>query len=105
MSSLIGMAQFYENTLGLEYWPSNRRHIDDKYARIIPSPTFFENVKRRDDLQIDQEVSMDSFFGYLNTWSGLKKYREAHKESTKPDPLVPLRSKCVCTVRPFLPPG
>ncbi|RAP37944.1 hypothetical protein B1207_02850 [Legionella quinlivanii] len=61
----------YENILGDNYWPRERRYIDNRYTDIpfpfekIESPLFF----------IEKEFNLDDFKGYLNTWSAVKEYQ------------------------------
>eukprot|EP01111_Echinosteliopsis_oligospora_P015433 TRINITY_DN6112_c0_g1_i1.p1 TRINITY_DN6112_c0_g1~~TRINITY_DN6112_c0_g1_i1.p1 ORF type:complete len:280 (-),score=57.27 TRINITY_DN6112_c0_g1_i1:102-878(-) len=75
---------FYANTLGEQYWPANRKHIDNEYKDINPCPPFPSFMKEYSSMS--KVMDFNHFKGYLSTFSGLKQYRE----KTKSDPLEPL---------------
>jgi len=79
---------FYHNVIGDKYWPPNRKLVEQNYKSFNPSPPF-SNFVRDDSLQIEKEFDIDSFFGYMQTWSGVKEYRE----KTGNDPLPAFRQK------------
>lgn len=66
--------KLYTNILG-EYWPVERRYIDEEY-RTIPFP--FE-VINTPGFTIEKEINFDELIGYLLTWSGLKEYQSKKK--------------------------
>jgi len=82
---------FYENVIGVKYWPYSRRYLDDHYEDIRPSPPFPPETRKT--LVMHKEVDMDGFLGYVSTWSGVKEYRE----QTKTDPLPELHKKLMAT--------
>lgn len=72
------LTRYYRQVVG-PYWPSERRHIDERY-RSIPFP--FE------ELQAPRVVSetvwtREHLLGYLGTWSAGKRYREALGEDPR----------------------
>jgi len=75
------LKQFYWNTLA-GYWDPGRTHLDDGYINIKPS---FPNVERL-NISMKNEMYLDSFIGYLSTWSGLNAYKK--KNLDKEDPLI-----------------
>eukprot|EP00026_Physarum_polycephalum_P016109 Phypoly_transcript_16951.p1 GENE.Phypoly_transcript_16951~~Phypoly_transcript_16951.p1 ORF type:complete len:258 (-),score=51.41 Phypoly_transcript_16951:42-815(-) len=83
---------FYTNVIGDKYWPPNRKLVEDHYKDFNPVPPFSDFV-RDESLQIEKDFDMDSFFGYLQTWSGVKEYRE----KTGNDPLPPFRQRLAVT--------
>lgn len=64
--------KLYEDILGDDYWPKERRYIDDAYRTIsfpftiLPAPTF----------TITKDMDFFAFVGYLNTWSAVKEYQK-----------------------------
>jgi len=64
---------FYFNIVG-EYWPMERRYIDEKYQTIlfpftrVPTPQF----------TLQKELTLQQLIGYLNTWSVVKSYQKQH---------------------------
>lgn len=62
--------KLYKELLGDEYWPLERRFIDEKYQTIpfpfnkIATPFFY----------IEKEITLLELIGYLNTWSAVKEY-------------------------------
>jgi SAM-dependent methyltransferase len=69
----------YHGALG-EYWPAERSHVDDQYARIpfpfreLPSP----------DFAMEARWTLEHLLGYLGTWSAVTRAREKAGK----DPLV-----------------
>jgi len=79
-------SQYHTKTLG-SYWETERALVDKLYEHIhLP----LERTQR-EVLDNVKEMSLDSFIGYLDTWSALKTYRE--KNPNAPDPLQQLSSK------------
>ncbi|QDA60721.1 class I SAM-dependent methyltransferase [Hymenobacter jejuensis] len=62
---------FYAETIGA-YWDSNRKHIDDRFAKI-PFP--FAEVEHR-EFQIELEWDAERFLNYLRTWSSVQQYQQ-----------------------------
>jgi len=82
---------FYANVLGDQYWPSNRKMVENHYRDINPSPPFPATVRK--SLSMHKDFDMNGLFGYFSTFSGVKEYRE----KAKADPLPPLRQKLAAT--------
>ncbi|HNJ33859.1 MAG TPA: class I SAM-dependent methyltransferase [Leptospiraceae bacterium] len=81
---------FYRETVG-PYWPAERRHVDERYA-TIPFPFYKIEAPY---FQIERTWDMDSYLGYVSTWSAVQRMRKA----TGIDPLIELRNQ----LRPFYP--
>ncbi|MFC5411529.1 class I SAM-dependent methyltransferase [Larkinella bovis] len=64
---------FYEHIVG-PYWDENRRHVEDRYARI-PFP--FSEVEQR-EFTIYRNWDLERFLNYLRTWSSVQKYIRQH---------------------------
>ncbi|RAJ95843.1 methyltransferase family protein [Larkinella arboricola] len=64
---------FYEHIIG-PYWDVNRKHIEDRYARI-PFP--FSRVEHR-EFTVIRVWNLDRFLNYLRTWSSVQKYIQQH---------------------------
>ena len=64
--------RLYSNILGDDYWPKERRYIDEAY-RTIPFP--FEKIRTADFI-IEKSLDFNQFIGYLNTWSAVKEYQQ-----------------------------
>ncbi|KAA9347770.1 class I SAM-dependent methyltransferase [Larkinella humicola] len=64
---------FYEVIIG-PYWDENRKHVDDRYARI--SFPFDEVVHQ--DFTIWRSWDLNRFLNYLRTWSSVQKYIRQH---------------------------
>ena len=62
--------EFYDVTVG-EYWPPERRLVDDRY-RGIPFP-FAETTTPPFDMEADW--TLDELLGYVGTWSAVSRYR------------------------------
>lgn len=66
------ICKLYTDILGDEYWPRERRYIDDQYRTIafpfrkIQSPSF----------TIEKKINFSSLVGYLHTWSAVKEYQQ-----------------------------
>lgn len=67
------------------YWDSERKHIDHAY-QSIPFP--FEELSSS-NLEMQFNWTAEQLIGYLNTWTGLKHYREKNT-NLKKDPLSDL---------------
>lgn len=66
---------FYRDEIG-PYWPPERKLVDSGYATIdFP----FEEIAPP-ALQIRLDWTLDQFLGYLQTWSAVRKAREAGKD-------------------------
>lgn len=63
--------RLYEDILGDEYWPQERRYIDECY-QTIAFP--FKKISTP-DFTIEKQLSLADFVGYLNTWSAVKEYQ------------------------------
>ena len=61
----------YHDLLG-EYWPAERRHIDNGYSSI-PFP--FRRLPV-EEMVLQADWSFDHFCGYLETWSAVQRYRD-----------------------------
>jgi len=71
---------YYKGVLN-SYWESGRDHLDNEYMSI-PLPNFYITERRKTSME--KTMDYQSFFGYLNTWSALLKYRKLNSD----DPLV-----------------
>ncbi|XP_060067355.1 putative methyltransferase DDB_G0268948 isoform X1 [Ylistrum balloti] len=70
--------QFYKETLD-GYWDKQRGHIDNHLATIeLP----FKGWSRLDTLSINRTWDMDSFIGYMSSWSAWQTYLESHPSSS-----------------------
>lgn len=71
------MRKLYDDILGDQYWPKERRYIDAEYKTIlfpftkIHAPTFM----------IEKEMNFMQLIGYLNTWSAVKEYQRINQEN------------------------
>lgn len=58
-------------------WPPERRYIDSMYTELpfplprLPTPAF----------TMTTEWNLDEYCGYLNTWSGVRRYQQTHGEN------------------------
>ncbi|MBV9575751.1 MAG: class I SAM-dependent methyltransferase [Gammaproteobacteria bacterium] len=74
--------KLYNEILGDEYWPPERRYIDNAYHTIpfpfakIVSPYF----------TMEKEMQFSDLIGYLHTWSAIKAYQK--KNQTNPVDLL-----------------
>ncbi|XP_033748406.1 putative methyltransferase DDB_G0268948 [Pecten maximus] len=70
--------QFYQHTLD-GYWDKERRHIDDCLATVeLP----FKGWSRLDTLSINRTWEVDSFIGYLSSWSAWQTFVKSHPKSS-----------------------
>lgn len=65
------LSTLYTDILGDQYWPKERRYIDEHY-RTIAFP--FKQVSVP-DFTIEKKFDFSSLIGYLNTWSAVKEYK------------------------------
>lgn len=73
IDSSIG--DFYKNTIG-SYWNTQRKHVDNAYNSI---PFNFKQLNIDREMEIKENWDLKQLEGYLNTWSGVKNYINAHK--------------------------
>lgn len=66
--------RFYSHAIG-PYWDAERRHIDARYGDLGFE---MEEIKLEGDFDIRVEWGLEQLLGYLRTWSGVKRYREAN---------------------------
>lgn len=66
------------------YWPPPRKHVETKYASLVPSQEEFKESELF-SLETTMQLDMDRCVGYLSTWSAYKAFKSANP--TKPDPL------------------
>jgi SAM-dependent methyltransferase len=77
------LEQFHDDVVG-PFWPPERRHIDDQYARLawpfrsLDAPPF----------EIRTKLGVEDLVGYLGTWSAVRRYRDQRCV----DPLPRLRA-------------
>ncbi len=74
--------KLYADVLGDEYWPKERRFIDEQY-RTIPFP--FKKMKAP-SFTIEKKMNFHLLIGYLNTWSAVKEYQ--NRTHTNPIELI-----------------
>ncbi|WP_186756895.1 class I SAM-dependent methyltransferase [Echinicola salinicaeni] len=70
------LGNLYENILG-NYWDLERKYIEQNYEGI----PFDFGIIRSPELSMEYHWTFDQFMGYLNTWSAVKHYERAHRES------------------------
>lgn len=68
---------FYHTVVG-PFWDKERRYIDDEY-RSLPFP--FKEIGEKKSFTIHKQWSLAELEGYLNTWSAVQKYIDAHGEN------------------------
>lgn len=68
----IEIKNLYTNILGSDYWPKERRWIDNQY-QTIPFP--FSTISSP-HFKIEKELDFQGLIGYLNTWSAVKEYQK-----------------------------
>jgi SAM-dependent methyltransferase len=78
--------RLYHELLG-EYWPKERRYIDNHY-RDLPFP--FTEIETP-SFAIECNWTMEDLFAYLDTWSAVRSYRL----QTGDDPLLIIRNEMV----------
>lgn len=67
------VGRFYEQVVG-PYWPPERRWIDEGYATLpfpfpeLPAPQF----------AMQRQWTLPQLLGYMNTWSAVRRYTQAH---------------------------
>lgn len=72
--------RFYEHVVG-PYWPPERQYIEDAYRtlpfplREVPAPS----------LELRVSWDLDTFVGYLGTWSAVQRYTKAVGRDPLPD--------------------
>ena len=71
---------YYTQIIG-PYWDEERKHVDDAYASIAFP---FEEIKLGRAYAIEVRWTRDQLEGYLNTWSSLQKYKQAHPDKSNP---------------------
>jgi hypothetical protein len=71
-----------------KYWDAGRKHLDNEYANI--KPINFAKVERL-NIEMSKDMDLQSFMGYLTTWSAWNAHRKAHPDLQ--DPLVPIGEK------------
>jgi SAM-dependent methyltransferase len=76
--------RLYRDIVGA-YWPPERDHVEDGYARIVPP---FEPIAAP-DFAIRAQWDMDGYLAYLGTWSAVQYYRKANGS----DPLDLIREE------------
>lgn len=69
--------ELFNKILGKEYWPPERRYIDESY-QTIPFP--FEKI-RTPEFIMEKEVNLGQLAGYLNTWSAVKEYQKRNQRN------------------------
>ncbi len=65
--------QYYNNIIG-EYWPAERRHIEQAYDSIVFP---FEAIKAPKCI-MQKQWTFKHLVGYLGTWSATQKYIQDH---------------------------
>lgn len=68
--------RFYYDEVG-QYWPAERKLVDDGYATL----DFPFNEFAGPAMTIDVAWDLASFMGYVSTWSAIRSVREAGKEA------------------------
>jgi ubiquinone/menaquinone biosynthesis C-methylase UbiE len=68
--------RFYQTILN-DYWPKERRYIDDEY-KTIPFP-FHEIISPQ--FIIEKQMTFSQLMGYLSTWSALKEYQKRNHKN------------------------
>lgn len=80
----VELQRFYSEVVG-PYWPPERRFIESAY-RDLP---FAMKEERAPALQITAHWDMDTFIGYVGTWSAVQRYTK----EVGTDPLPELRRR------------
>lgn len=69
---------YYNNIIG-EYWPAERKHIENKYQDIeFP----FETIKAP-NCTMQKQWTIKHLIGYLGTWSATQKYIQTNGEDPR----------------------
>lgn len=63
------LAHYFHSVVGA-FWPPQRRHVDEQYARILFP---FERISAP-AFQIERQWTLDQFLGYLRSWSATQRY-------------------------------
>ena len=71
------LQHFYSSTLK-GYWHAKREHINNQYRDVVLP---FQNTERH-DFSMTKSMSLESYFGYVSTWSGYCKYCKDNPGST-----------------------
>lgn len=66
--------KFYKAIIG-PYWNAERKHVDDAYKSI---PFNFKQLTSNREIEIKVNWDINELEGYLNTWSAVKNYINAH---------------------------
>lgn len=69
------------------YWDRQRKYIDEHYQGIELN---LSKMEAPQSLSITQTWTLDSFIGYLRTWSSVKKYWKAHDDH---DPTLSVKTE------------
>jgi ubiquinone/menaquinone biosynthesis C-methylase UbiE len=72
VDKVIGM--FYRDIVG-KYWDKERKYIDERYTTI----SFPVEELPVEKFQIIQQWDLQHFIHYINTWSSVKKFKQAEK--------------------------
>ena len=69
---------FYDHIIG-EFWPPERRHIENAYNDIdFP----FETIKAP-NCTMQKQWTLNQLYGYLGTWSATQKYMAKHQKDPR----------------------
>jgi ubiquinone/menaquinone biosynthesis C-methylase UbiE len=75
---------YYWETVG-EFWPPERRHVEDGYRSMeFPFPEM-----KSPSLSMRESWTLARFLGYLRSWSATARYADAHGE----DPVAELEAR------------
>lgn len=67
----------YEVILGDDYWPRERRYIDNEYSTILfPFPKL-----AAPSFAITKHIKFSDLLGYLNTWSAVKEFKQRNNQN------------------------
>jgi ubiquinone/menaquinone biosynthesis C-methylase UbiE len=69
--------KLYSDILGSEYWPPERRYIDEGYE-TIPFP--FKKIAAP-KFTMEKTANLPQFIGYLSTWSAVKQYQLLNQDN------------------------
>lgn len=82
--------ELYEDLVG-SYWPPERRMVDDGYAGVATPAGFVAVAPFASAMQ--RRWTLDEFAGYLATWSGVRRFREATGRDAVAELLPRLRAE------------
>ena len=68
---------FYTQIVG-PYWDKERTHVDEHYQNIHLD---MKEINTDKDFVIEVEWTLETFIGYLNTWSSVRKYIRAQEKN------------------------